>query len=357
MKKLLLFLIPAVIMGMLASCDEAQEGGAENGTDVTLGVGANQIKIGSNITSFTFQDSLVFRHEMFNLYPESAYDEQGRELPVKGTVLRLYLSASEDLLNQEIDLSPNGVKGGAFEQMSFEMDLLSSNEQVMAFSIGSSVIQNGDSYDNCIAGVVGQDSITNVFKSGKLVMNIDWSKKIFTLKISATLWDGRDFQLYVSAPLAAITYPFNMVPHTSTYTRYEWNSDKERYDTITTDLSAADAAAEKYNFGLMFQVEAADLSDEARFAAYKKAVSMFQDAVNMIDGAKIQAGCVATRPGYEEGFALKLETWGTFGQLFLGYHKWKNADTAFIDEGFIMTDDEIREAISKDYIEYVELEY
>ena len=74
MKKLLLFLIPAVIMGMLASCDEAQEGGAENGTDVTLGVGANQIKIGSNITSFTFQDSLVFRHEMFNLYPESAYD-------------------------------------------------------------------------------------------------------------------------------------------------------------------------------------------------------------------------------------------------------------------------------------------
>lgn len=362
MKKLFLFLVPAVMLGMFAACEDTPEGDSENGTDVSIGVKANQIKIGSNITSFKYEDTLRFHGDMASLYPWYAYDEMGMLKPVTGTVMYLSLSIDPSLFGKEIDLSPNGIKKEEYEFLSFSMDMVSSNKQVIPVTIGKSGIQTPDGgYSTVMAGVIGEDSIASVFKSGKLVMNVDWSKKSFTFKIAATLWDGRDFQVYISGATSGIEYAFNMVPHTSTYQRYEYNPDKYNgeggYDTIFTDLSAVDAAADKYHFGLMFTVEAADFSDDARFKAYKDAIAMYQDALSMIDGAQIQAGCIADPRRCEEGFALKLETWGSFGQLFLGYHKWKNTDSVFIDEGFIMTDDEIREAISKDYIEYVELEF
>lgn len=357
MKKLFLFLVPAVMLGMLAACEDTPEGGSENGTDVPVGVNANQIKIGNNITSFKYGDTLRFHGDMAMVYPWGVYDDEGKLLPVTGTVMMLNLSIDPSLFGKEIDLSPTGINKEEYESLSFGMDMVSSNKQVIPVSVGMDYVQTaGKDYNLVLAGVIGEDSIAPVFKSGTLVMNVDWSKKIFTFKIAATLWDDRDFQVYISGATSSIEYPFNMVPHTSTYTRYERNGNGG-YDTIYTDLSSVDAAAQKYDFGIMFTVEAADFSDEARFKAYKEAIAKFQDALSMIDGAKIQAGCIADPEDFEEGFSLKLETWGSFGQLFLGYHKWKNTDSVFIDEGFIMTDDEIREAISKDYIEYIDLDF
>lgn len=339
MKKVFLFLVPAVMLGMFASCDDTEkiddnQGGNDNpGTSVSIK--ANQVKIGDRVISFGIEDTLTVQEGVMRVF--SGRYEDNPLVVAAGSHGSLGASILNKYLSKDIDLSLANLSDSVYDELNFDFCLSGGSDSLY-------VALDWDYSDNnnmkrVLEGAINADyAVENIFKSGTLRMDLVNDKKLFTFKMSAKLFDGRDFELFVSIPYR-VKYIFNFY----TYSHETWDQ-YNGYKSLT-DFSAFDPISDYLE---TFTLEAADTTAQAKLAVFKEAVGKLETIISLVNDNDAKAGFYSE----EDCFMVKLITWGYGGNnRVLGYKKWFKRTV----EAWIPTDEELRaklySTIDEDYWE------
>ena len=309
MKKIFLFLLPVVMMGMFAACENENEedeigGGSNGGSDSSLGISANQVKIGDVVTSFNISDTLTVQEGAMRVLSMG-----GAGRTQKGAVATIWGNYGSQFIGKDIDLSLTILKDSVYDDLTFgfEIDSLAGmGSMYAAFDWGRT--------ERVLEGALGSENVSEIFKSGTLRMDMDMSKKIFTLKIGAILYNDLDFKLYVAIPFN-VKYIFHF------YHYSHETFDNQTYESYTSfeEFYKADSIC---GIESTFTLEAADTSAQAKFATFKQAIRKFSDLINVIDDDKARAGFYSDKDRY----VIKLITWGFGGhnRVLASKHWYKN---------------------------------
>lgn len=320
MKKLFLFLLPAVMLGMFASCDETEgidnQGPDNNNPSGSVSVKANQVKIGDKVISFDIKDTLMVmeggvRMNM-NGYDPSATSSTGS----------LYANFTNDMMGKDINLSLTNLMDSIYDPLNFDFTI-SGGSDSMFLACGFEYNENIPL--RVLSGAINTDTIHSIFQTGTLRMDLDASKKMFTFKINATLYNGGNFELFVSIPYV-VEYIFNFY----TYSHETWDQ-YHGYKSLT-DFSAFDPISDYLE---TFTLEAADTTGQAKLAVFKEAVGRLETMISMVNDSIAKQGFYDDK----DCFMVKLVTWGFGGgSRVLAYKKWFKT---YVDT-WIPSDDALR---------------
>ena len=339
MKKIFLLLTAVLALGLYSACDEPEKieepinnNGNDNGKDTVdnkkdtiqvVPLGANQLRIGKDTISFTITDTLAVQEGGVRMLGGGFDDSQ--TIP-SGSIGSLYANLTNDFLGKDIDLSLTNLTDTVYDPLSFDFSVSGGPDSLFISFDWESDGNNG--FKRLLAGAINTDTLESVFKSGTLRMDLDESKKMFTFKIAAKLFDGRDFELFVSMPYI-VQYIFNFY----TYTHETW--DQTHGYASLTDFSAFDTISDYLR---TFTLEAADTTGQAKFEVFKKAVGELETIISLVNDS------IAKRGFYDDKdcFMVKLITWGYGGNnRVLGFKKWFKSHV----ETWIPTDATLREKL------------
>lgn len=323
MKKLFMFLLPAVMLGMLASCDDTETTIDDQDGDKTPGetvsVKANQVKIGDKVISFDMNDTLTVQEGAMRVF--SWYDN-----PVTISTGSLNVDLNSDFLSKDINLSLTNLMDTVYDPLSFNF-VVSGGSDSLFITLDWERDDN-DQFRHILAGAINTDTVHSIFQTGTLKMDLDTPKKLFTFKINATLFDGRAFELFVSMPYR-VQYIFNFY----TYSHETW--DQTHGYASLTDFSAFDTISDYLR---TFTLEAADTTGQAKFEVFKKAVGELETIISLVNDSIAKEGFYDDK----DCFMVKLITWGYGGNnRVLGYKKWFKSHV----ETWIPTDATLREKL------------
>ena len=339
MKRLFLFLLPAVMLGMFASCDDTEKiDNNQDGNDPgqSVSIKANQVKIGSKVISFDIKDTLTVQEGVMRIF--GGPFEDNPVAVATGSHGSLGANILSEYLSKDIDLSLVNLSDSIYDNLAFDFSMNSGSDSMF---IVLDWDYNGKENVRLLGGAINTDSIKTLFKSGTLRMDLDTPKKLFTFKISAELFDGTDFELYISMPYC-VQYIFNFY----TYSHETWDP-YDGYRSLT-DFSAFDPISEYLE---TFTLQAADTTAQAKLAVFKEAVGKLETIISLVNDSVAKDGFYSEN----DCFIVKLITWGYGGNnRVLGYKKWFKRYV----EAWIPTDATLREklysTIDEDYWEYIE---
>ena len=128
MKRLFLFLLPAVMLGMFASCDDTEKiDNNQDGNDPgqSVSIKANQVKIGNKVISFDIKDTLTVQEGVMRIF--GGPFEDNPVVVATGSHGSLGANILSEYLSKDIDLSLANLSDSIYDNLAFDFSMNSAS--------------------------------------------------------------------------------------------------------------------------------------------------------------------------------------------------------------------------------------
>lgn len=320
MRKIYLFLIAFLTIGMYVACDEEKpvdepvnQNEDKTPTDSVTpqpqpqptSLYANSFKLGKDTVRFGVFDTLTVQEgamRVFGNFQES--------VDYSKPFVAFTIDLADEFLNKEITLGADIISDTVYDALSFSFDFMNAGRtDSLSFELGWGWTESQGTF-RMMEGVINGDTVLNFIKSGTLCMGLDNDKKLFTFKANTVLYNDSVFEVNLCIPFT-VKYIFNFF----TYSHETW--DPTTHKTLTKFDEFENAVGpEGYN---TFTIEAADTTAKAKFDAFKEAIGRFTAIIDKIDDSKAREDFYDVK----DCFMIKLITWGYGGHnRVIAYKKW-----------------------------------